>query len=499
MKSISIFGSGTAGLIAGLMIRQAQPNIEINIFSSSKKGIVGVGEGSTEHWHNLFESYADIDFREVIARTNATIKIGIRFDNWTKTNSSYVHSVEGGMNTLTPSFIHDLYNYAFINNEDQLNLAPVFKHAYNKNAVTFTGGSQELITNQYHFDTFLLNDFLIEKCKQRYINFYDVEIEKIEVGQSNSVTKVYTTEGVVVSDLYIDCSGFARLFSKAQKNRWISKKEYLPMDTAIAFPTELTNPADIEPFTTSTALSSGWAWKIPTQERYGNGYVFNSAYTTKDKALKEIASFLNQDIEKYARSFSFDAGSVERFWDKNVIYLGLAGSFAEPLEAQSIGFTIVQIRTFLQYLNRYEVDTVNTIEQYNFKMKESFNNIIDYIQLHYITDKDDSEFWQDKPFKITDFNTQILPVLQHGLISPSNFPVGEHIMFNSSNWYMVAAGLNLIDKEKVKVRFKNNTVRYNNTCREVIEHNYQRLRENVESFFTHRQYLEEIKKRYWNR
>ena len=48
--SLGIVGSGTAGLISAIMLRRAFPNSQITVISSSDIGIIGVGEGSTEHW-----------------------------------------------------------------------------------------------------------------------------------------------------------------------------------------------------------------------------------------------------------------------------------------------------------------------------------------------------------------------------------------------------------------------------------------------------------------
>ena len=44
-KKITIVGSGTAGLIAALIIKSLFENYIVTVVSSSKKGIIGVGEG----------------------------------------------------------------------------------------------------------------------------------------------------------------------------------------------------------------------------------------------------------------------------------------------------------------------------------------------------------------------------------------------------------------------------------------------------------------------
>lgn len=50
---ILIVGGGTAGLITALILKSRFESIQINIIKSDEIGIIGVGEGTTEHWSDL--------------------------------------------------------------------------------------------------------------------------------------------------------------------------------------------------------------------------------------------------------------------------------------------------------------------------------------------------------------------------------------------------------------------------------------------------------------
>ena len=52
---VGIVGSGTAGLLTALLVRRAFPSAAIVVISSSQIGIIGVGEGSTEHWRQFMD------------------------------------------------------------------------------------------------------------------------------------------------------------------------------------------------------------------------------------------------------------------------------------------------------------------------------------------------------------------------------------------------------------------------------------------------------------
>jgi tryptophan halogenase len=65
LKTILIAGGGTAGFTAALILKTRFPHIDIKVIRSKKIGIIGVGEGSTEHW-NEFMKYIDVPFQTII-------------------------------------------------------------------------------------------------------------------------------------------------------------------------------------------------------------------------------------------------------------------------------------------------------------------------------------------------------------------------------------------------------------------------------------------------
>lgn len=53
MNDFIIVGGGTSGCVSALMLKTAYPQKNIKIIESKKLGIIGVGEGSTEHWKSF--------------------------------------------------------------------------------------------------------------------------------------------------------------------------------------------------------------------------------------------------------------------------------------------------------------------------------------------------------------------------------------------------------------------------------------------------------------
>jgi tryptophan halogenase len=414
---------------------------------------VGVGEGSTEHWA-WFMDYVGINNLELLHETKATVKIGILFKDW-HSGPDYVHSIFAfELSSLNrPELFHHLYLNGI---QEDFPLAPPFKSIYFKNLVDQCNNFRS--SNQYHFDTFKLSNYLSRICLDRDINIEDNIVTDVILNNNGEIQELVAEQGNIIGDLFIDCSGFKRILSNKLGNKWVSKTDYLPLNRAIAFPTEQVENQNIEPYTTATALSAGWSWRIPTQERYGNGYVFNTNYIDSDKALSELSQTLGINVEKSARDIPFEAGKVDKFWFKNVISVGLSGSFAEPLEAQSIGFTIVQSQVLLDYLDAWPYNK-NVCESFNKQMDSIFDNVIDYLQLHYLGDREDTKFWQDKPFKLTEFNKENLPLFKRGIFQTTEFK--NNYMFKVANFYQVAAGLNLVDKDLLTESLNFNRITYN--------------------------------------
>ena len=476
---IVVIGAGTAGLVTALILREKYPTYPITIIKSDTVGTVGVGEGSTEHWA-WFMDFVGINNLELLHETKATVKIGILFKDW-HSGSDYVHSLSFfNFYTLNRP---EIFNHLYLNgNQKDFPLAPHFKHTYFNNLVDQSEDFRS--SNQYHFDTFKLGNYLSKICRDRDITIEDNIVTDIILNNNGDIQELVAEQGNILGDLFIDCSGFKRVLSNKLGNKWVSKTDYLPLNRAIAFPTKQINNQDIEPYTTSTALSAGWSWRIPTQERYGNGYVFSTSYTDSDKALSELTQILGVDVEKFAKDIPFEAGKVDKFWFKNVVCVGLSGSFAEPLEAQSIGFTIIQSQVLLDYLDAWPFNK-NVSERFNKQMDDIFNNVIDYLQLHYLGNRNDTKFWKDKPFTITDFNKENLPLFKRGIFSNTEFK--NNFMFKVANFYQVAAGLNLIDKNLLYESLNLNRLTYNNA-------NYNRAIEAVNSIknrtvMSHREYL----------
>lgn len=441
--SFGIVGSGTAGLLTALILRKAFPSSAITIVSSSKVGIIGVGEGSTEHWR-VFMDMCDIPLEKMIVATAATHKYGIRYEGWTEHTPDYFHSV-GSTDDINAYGLFATYMQCFT---DDLKLTPQFSSVgIVKNKIP--RASLHNSTNQYHFDTFKLNEYFISVAFNRAIQFIEGEIKSINVDSTDGyITSVTTDRNETLhADIWFDASGFSKVLMKQLNNdSWVSYSKYLLCDSAIPFPTESDPSGQIRPYTRAKAASSGWIWEIPTQERRGNGYVYSSQFISDDAARAEVESRVGYQSNS-DRVIRFNAGYMPNVWEKNCIAVGLAGSFVEPLEATSISTTIQQIRMAIPYLASFTKGNTKSQIAYNKEFAIIADNILTMIRMHYFSDRKDSEFWAAmSKMPINDGLAEIIDLWSERPPSRFDFNKSQFQLFHAPHFAHVAQGQGIIPK-----------------------------------------------------
>lgn len=444
ISKVTIVGGGTAGLVTALVVKKALPIVSVEIIESSSIGIIGVGEGSTEHWKWFMEA-CNIPLAELIVKTRATHKNGIRFIDWTRHTPDYFHSVSAAP-TNTIHRVYGVYNKLIADGKTLTeSIAPM---SLIEDAVPMV--NPHVSVNQYHFDTFELNNYLHELCLRSNIVITEGNVGDVVISPNGDIENI-TLDGerTVFSDLWVDASGMSRiLMSKFPEVKWKSVSNHLQMNAAIAFPTPSDESGKIHPYTIAKATHNGWMWEIPTQDRRGNGYVYCSDFMTEEQALEEAIKEKGFTPESH-RSFKFDPGYLNKMWVNNCIAVGLASSFFEPIEATSIGSTIIQARGIVENIIGYERNSDSIQNFYNKKMEGMIQNIVSMISLHYVSDREDSCMWRRQ--QDMQIPTYLADLIELWLTRPpvdSDIPNDGYTMFMVPHMYHVFQGQKLFNKNK---------------------------------------------------
>ena len=448
MSNIVIVGGGTAGWLAALMISRVHSNHNVTVVESSQIPIIGAGEGSTGFLTDIIQGNTwdyGCNEQDFLIETGATVKLGIRHRDWRKLGHSYDAPLDStnGASLCDPVFLHTLAN------DIPFHLASQNGYFMNESSSTFNNDLSNTRGHAYHFDAHRVGQYFKKVCSDA-VTTIDARVTNVNLNsETGHVESIVLDElNTLAADFFIDCTGFARIFAKALDVKWHSYRDNLPVNAALPF--QLPHGKVIDPVTLAWAQRAGWMWQIPTQERYGCGYVFSDDFVTPEEAQAEIESTLGREIEPI-RLLKFDTGRLDKLWHKNVLFVGLSAAFAEPLEATSIHSTIMQLTAFVfDCLQENTVDTCNLgLESvYNQRMTKMYDDFKDFLVLHYMTERIDSDFWQyiNAGETITDRVKDILAITKIRSAHPADFDnyLGAA---GAPLWNWILAGLGYITKE----------------------------------------------------
>ena len=401
IRKVVIVGGGTAGWMAAAALARIMGggNLAIELVESEEIGTVGVGEATIPQI-NLFNAMLGIDEQEFVRATNGTYKLGIEFVDWVRPGHRYVHPFGFyGIDMMGVEFHHhwlkgrtlgdmtplDAYSMAIV-----MGLAGKFEHPRPDQP----NSPLARIAYAYQFDAGLYARYLRGLAESGGVVRTEGRIVDIaQNGETGFVEAVVLQSGArIEGDLFLDCSGFRGLLIEQTLGAgFVDWSQWLPCDRAYAVPCE--NGGDRQPLTRSTARAAGWQWRIPLQHRIGNGYVYSSNHLSDDEAVATLLANLDGVPLAEPRQLRFTAGHRRKAWDKNVIALGLAGGFLEPLESTSIHLVQSGIARLMSLFPTRDIKAVE-IDRYNAQTEREYIDIRDFLVLHYkATERRDSAFW----------------------------------------------------------------------------------------------------------
>ena len=461
ITSVIIAGGGSAGWMSAIYLnrvfqRLSSP-IKITVIEPENIPTIGVGEATVPMIRQFFQSLG-IPEVELMIKTDATLKSGIKFVDWIdEGDGGYYHPFEAPVfsdgitigehwlakahsNTgSSSSFAHDTGIVASLCDANKI-LKPL-------SATNYDGP----LSYAYHLDATKVALHLKSLALQAGVVCVSDEITTVEVSETESIASLQTKKsGNLKADFYIDCTGFASLLMGAisdNDENFVSYKDELLCDSAVTLqtPARSNQTGELRSYTTATAKSSGWIWEIDLPTRTGNGYVYSSQHCDKEAAEEELAKHLG--LERSSQSFNhlkFKVGRRKQFWKNNCLTIGLSSGFLEPLESTGLQFIEMGLRIFFDFLPTQDVSK-SLIRRYNATIAEMYDDTKDFIALHYIlSSRKDSQFWTDiQKIKMSQNLKERLALWKGKYPSSIDFPL--HAMFNHVNYLYILLGMKRFD------------------------------------------------------
>lgn len=407
VQNIVVVGGGTAGwLTAGVIAARHQGRrphgFTVTLVESPNVPIIGVGEGT---WPTLRSTLRGIGVSETefFRHCDAAFKQGARFNRWTTgaSDDGYYHPL-----MLPQGFA-------------RLNLVPHWlaeREGSFCDAVTPQGRlcdmglapktiatpEYEALANYaYHLDAGKFASFLQQHCCGKLgVRHVLADVTKVRQAESGDVVALETAQGTVIEgDLFVDCTGFrALLIEGAMGVPFRDCNDTLFCDTALAVQVPYQDPADpVACHTIATAQSAGWIWDVGLPTRRGVGHVFSSSHISAEEAERELRAYIGPAAGNLTvRRIPIRSGHRETFWKNNVVAVGLAAGFLEPLEASAIVLIELSAKMIAEQLPPCREVMGVVARRYNETTAYRWGRIIDFLKLHYaLTQRTDSTFWRD--------------------------------------------------------------------------------------------------------
>jgi tryptophan halogenase len=429
VKSICIVGGGSSGWMTAAAISKMLPNIELTLVESPGIPTIGVGESTIGHI-NQFLTMLGLKDEDWMAACNATYKTSIKFIDFRENPTEKPHKFHypfGIMDfTDKPRGPMEWFlakaNDPTIPNE---NFAEFYHDAIlmtDKNKMTRNEdfkirGFNFKQDTAYHMDAALFGNWLRDNmCLPSGMKHVTETVDKVVQREDASIEKIITKEGShIYADLFIDCSGFRSILLEQTLNTpFISFHDTLLNDRAVATVIPyIDKEKEMENYTSCTAIEAGWVWNIPLWNRIGTGYVYSSKHATEEEAEAQFRKHLKSnrmifpDAERAdtceVRHIKIRHGVHERAWVKNVVGIGLANGFIEPLESTGLMLThegIVKLVSTL--LMRNGIVSNYDVDLFNVGFQEQIIGFKDFISQHYaLSMRNDTPYWKEVSGDVT--------------------------------------------------------------------------------------------------
>ncbi|CAM3224274.1 tryptophan halogenase family protein [Asticcacaulis taihuensis] len=448
IRKIVVVGGGTAGWMAASALSKVfgTQKYSLTLIESDEIGTVGVGEATIPTIQE-FNKLLELDENEFMKATNASFKLGIRFVDWKRQGSDYFHPFGVYGVDMNVNFTHYWMRYHLAGGNGDFGLFNPQTIAARMNRF---GRMSEInpkapnVNYAFHFDASLYAKFLRRYSEARGVVRQEGKIIGVsQHPESGDIASVTLESGqTIAGDLFIDCSGFrGLLIEQTLKTGYEDWSQWLPCNRAVAVPCD--KISGITPYTMSTAREAGWQWRIPLQHRTGNGYVFCESHLSEDKAMDLILQRLDGKPQGQPRVIRFTTGHRKKQWNRNVIAMGLASGFLEPLESTSIYLVQEAIMKLIRFFPRDRI-TDSLRNSFNAEMFFAYDDVKDFLIAHYkVTEREDTPFWAYcKHMDIPDsLKARLESFAQHNLslVKPNE-------LFKEASWFAVLAGQGLMPK-----------------------------------------------------
>lgn len=378
--SVLILGGGSAGFITAITLKAKLPSLQVTVVRSKEIGIIGVGEGSIPLLPQHLHGYMGLDLKRFYDETRPTWKLGIRFLWGPRKRFHFTFRSQCDMRYQVLSRNTGYYY------EDEMGDGEVTSSLLDMDKAFERepgGGPRIGLDSSYHLENTTFVAFLEKYALEMGIHIVDDTVRHVEQNEQG-ISRLQLASGQQASaDLYVDASGFrSLLLGQTLQEPFRSFASSLYCDTAVHGYWQRGADEPVKPYTTAETMDAGWCWQIEHEHHMTRGYVHSSAFISPEDAERELRA-KNPKIGE-TKWVKFRSGRYERAWVKNVVAVGNACGFVEPLESTALGMVCANSQAITEILREdHGRVTPSHLWCYNQRCARGWDTIRNFLATHY--------------------------------------------------------------------------------------------------------------------
>ena len=274
--------------------------MSLTLVESDEIGIIGVGEATIPDMlqFNLFLGIAEA---ELMRATQATFKLGIEFVDWSRKGARYFHPFGFHGVDIDGVDFHQYWLQCRANGHaHSIGDYCLTEIVARKNKFAFPdlerpGAPASYLRYAYHFDAALYAGFLRGYAEKRGVKRVEGKVcEVLRAPETGDLTGVRLANGA---------DGFGRVLLRLHRlqvaaarqdaRRALGRLASLAAMRWRARGGVSSTMARRALIRVPPPRSAGWQWKIPTQQRTGNGHIYCSEFMSEDEATSMLIDDLD--------------------------------------------------------------------------------------------------------------------------------------------------------------------------------------------------------------
>lgn len=393
ISSVVVLGAGSAGFMAALTLKTKLPHLSVHVVRSPAIGVIGVGEATTVVLSRHLFEYLKISPKDFYLRAEPTWKMGIRFIWGPRKDFVYTFAYE--YEKRHPGLAR---NNGFYYSDETPWMGPASAFMQHDKVFARRPDGLPQFHNNYafHIENVTFINWLEQHCRAAGVEITDATVTA-ETGPEGITALIAEDGRRFTGDLYVDASGFrSELLGRAFAEPWRSYADTLFCDRAVVGGWNRQPGEHILPYTVAETMDCGWCWQIDHEKVIHRGYVHSSAAISEDAARQEFLRKNPKADPDDIRFVKFRSGRYERSWVKNVVGVGNAVGFVEPLESTALQVLCIECRTLADALIDCQGEPNPSLQKlYNRYNGETWDDIRNFLAVHYkFNTRLDTEFWR---------------------------------------------------------------------------------------------------------